>query len=44
MRRSSKETISRITDKVIEEMNEWTFRPLDQRRIPVVVANQLVCI
>jgi transposase-like protein len=26
----SRETISRITDKVIEEMNEWTVRPLDQ--------------
>ena len=26
-----KETISRITDKVLEEMNEWTVRPLDQR-------------
>jgi putative transposase len=25
----SKETISRITDKVIEEMNEWAVRPLD---------------
>ena len=25
----SKETISRITDKVVEEMNEWTVRPLD---------------
>ena len=25
----SKETISRITDKVIEEMNEWQHRPLD---------------
>ena len=25
----SKETISRITDKVIEEMNEWANRPLD---------------
>ena len=25
----SKETISRITDKVIEEMNDWTVRPLD---------------
>ncbi len=24
----SKETISRITDKVIEEMNEWSVRPL----------------
>jgi putative transposase len=26
----SKETISRITDKVIEEMNEWAIRPLDE--------------
>ena len=26
----SKETISRITDKVVEEMNEWANRPLDQ--------------
>src|SRR3984885_4554362 len=26
----SKETISRITDKVIEEMNDWAARPLDQ--------------
>lgn len=26
----SKETISRITDKVIEEMNEWAARPLDE--------------
>jgi putative transposase len=26
----SKETISRITDRVIEEMNEWTSRPLDE--------------
>jgi len=25
----SKETISRITDKVIEEMNDWQHRPLD---------------
>jgi hypothetical protein len=25
----SKETISRITDKVIEEMNNWANRPLD---------------
>jgi putative transposase len=35
----SKETISRITDKVLEEMNDWAVRPLDERRIPVVVAN-----
>ena len=25
----SKETISRITDKVIEEMTDWSNRPLD---------------
>jgi len=25
----SKETVSRITDKVVEEMNEWANRPLD---------------
>jgi hypothetical protein len=25
----SKETISRITDRVLEEMNEWAARPLD---------------
>src|SRR5690349_3274588 len=37
----SKETISRITDKVIEEMNDWSVRPLDERRIPLIVANQL---
>jgi transposase-like protein len=26
----SKETISRITDKVVEEMNDWASRPLDE--------------
>jgi putative transposase len=26
----SKETVSRITDKVIEEMNDWVRRPLDE--------------
>jgi putative transposase len=26
----SKETASRITDKMIEEMNDWTARPLDE--------------
>jgi transposase-like protein len=35
----SKETISRITDKVIEEMQSWQQRPLDERRIPANVAN-----
>ena len=28
----SKETISRITDKVLEEMTDWAARPLDLRR------------
>jgi len=35
----SKETVSKITDKVIEEMTEWCNRPLDPGRIPLVVAN-----
>lgn len=35
----SKDTISRITDKVIEEMVEWQNRPLDAGRFPVIVAN-----
>ncbi len=26
----SRETISRINDKVIEEMNEWSARPLEE--------------
>ena len=26
----SRETVSRITDRVVEEMNEWTSRPLDR--------------
>jgi transposase-like protein len=37
----SKETISRITDKVVAEMNEWASRPLDARRFLVVVANPI---
>jgi transposase-like protein len=36
----SKDTISRIADKVIEEMTEWRNRPLDRGRIPIVVANR----
>ena len=35
----SKDTISRITDKVIAEMVEWQNRPLDPGRFPVIVAN-----
>jgi len=37
----SRETISRITDKVLEEMQDWSVRPLDEGRIPLIVANQL---
>ena len=35
----SKDTISRITDKVIEEMTEWRNRPLDRTWFLPVVAN-----
>lgn len=35
----SKEAVSRITDKVVAEMNDWASRPLDAGRIPSVVAN-----
>jgi len=35
----SKETISRITDKVIEEMQSWQQRPLDEAWFLGVVAN-----
>jgi putative transposase len=37
----SKDTVSRITEKVTAEMAEWASRPLDRGRFPVVVANQL---
>ena len=37
----SRDTISRITDKVLEEMTEWQNRPLDAGRIPMNVANQV---
>ena len=33
----SRETISRITDKVIEEMNEWATRPLDDLYVAVFI-------
>ena len=38
----SKETVSRITDKVIEEMQSWQNRPLDERQFLAVVANHPV--
>ena len=40
----SRETISRITDKVIEEMNDWAVRPLDEGRFLANVANQVVVV
>ena len=33
----SKEMISRITDKVIEEMNDWAVRPLDETYAAIFV-------
>ena len=38
----SRQTISTITDKVIEGMAEWQNRPLDPGRFPAVVANYLM--
>jgi putative transposase len=38
----SRETISKITDRVIEDMLAWQNRPLDRRRFLVVVANDVV--
>jgi putative transposase len=35
----SRQTISTITDKVIEGMAEWQNRPLDPGRFPAIVAN-----
>lgn len=37
----SKETISKITDAVLEEMNEWLHRPLD-RMYPVIFIDAIV--
>jgi hypothetical protein len=33
------ETISRITDRVVEEMQAWTSRPLERGRFLEIVAN-----
>jgi transposase-like protein len=35
----SPDLISRVTDAVVEELQEWQSRPLDRGRIPLVVAN-----
>jgi putative transposase len=40
----SKDTISRITDAVIEEMTSWQNRPLDVGRFPAIVANQVIVV
>ena len=36
----SKDTISRITDKIVEEMNSWWARPLEAGRFLSIVANR----
>ena len=38
----SRQTISTITDKVVEGMAEWQDRPLEPGRLPGVVANYLM--
>ena len=40
--RVSKDTISRITDQVVEEMTEWRNRPLDRRVYPVLFIDAIV--
>jgi putative transposase len=38
----SHETISKITDEILAEVLAWQRRPLETRRFPLVVANQMV--
>ena len=40
----SRETISKITDQILVDMQAWQHRPLDAAWFPVVVANQLVSV
>jgi putative transposase len=40
----SKDTISRITDKVVAEMAEWGNRPLDHRRLLTIVTSTVLFI
>jgi putative transposase len=35
----SRETVSKITDQVLEEMTAWMNRPLDEGRFLAMVAN-----
>jgi transposase-like protein len=37
----SRQTISTITDRVLQGMAEWQSRPLDAGQFLVIVANQL---
>lgn len=39
----SRETISKITDKVIDELQAWQTRPLDRGRFLVIVVCILLC-
>jgi transposase-like protein len=39
----SRETVSKITDQVLEEMSAWMNRPLDEGRVLANVANHLWC-
>ena len=41
MAQVSKQTISTITDRVLEGMAEWQSRPLDPGRFLVVDANRI---
>src|SRR4029453_7905693 len=38
----SKETVSRITDRVLEEMNEWSVRPLDEISAAIFIGGIVV--
>jgi transposase-like protein len=38
----SPDLISRVTDGVLQELQEWASRPLDRGRILEIVANQVV--
>lgn len=38
----SRDLVSRVTDKVVEELATWQSRPLDRGRFLTVVANQVV--
>ena len=38
----SRETISKITDRILEDMNAWQNRPLDRRLYPVLLIDAIV--